>query len=113
MMAVIKKTPYSGLVVMLGAFAFTQSVSRQAAPDQSERVQYGVVLGSYVSRDIALRELAEFSSCKQPVFIPPISLGDSTAVRTMYRVVDESLAGFDEAQIFMGLWLSVVLKMPG
>jgi hypothetical protein len=63
-----------------------------------------VVLGSYVSRDIALRELAEFSSCKKPIFIRPISLGDSAAVRTMYRVVDGPLARFDEAQIFMGLW---------
>ena len=105
MMAMIMKRVFAGLMTMAGVFASTQSMSAQPAPVQSEKARYEVVLGSYVSRDIALRELAEFSTCKQPIFIRPISRNNDGDVRTMYRVVDGPLSRFDEAQIFVGLWL--------
>lgn len=62
---------------------------------------YDVVLGSYVQRPIALRELVKFSTCKQPLFMQP---HDARGV-AMWRVVDGPFTSLTEAEIVRGKWL--------
>ena len=64
---------------------------------------YHIIVGSYLDREIALRELAEFSSCKQPLFVAPIQ-GDSGEVH--YRVIDGPYRTYNEAEIIRQHWLS-------
>ena len=92
-----KQTLLAGLVLW-GLSALAQG-SSSGAPG-SNLAGYDIVLGSYEQRDIALRELAEFAECKQPLFVRVVELDE----RTLYRVVDHGGERFSEAQIVLGVW---------
>lgn len=72
-----------------------------AASRQAPTKGYDVVLGSYVQRPIALRELVKFSTCKQPLFMQPHEVDGVP----MWRVVDGPFASLTEAEIVRGKWL--------
>ena len=69
--------------------------------DANLPTHYQIVLGSYAQRDIALRELVEFTACKQPLYVREQQIKGVT----MWRVVDGPLQHLSEAEIVHQKWL--------
>ena len=85
------------LTLLIGAAV----LSYQSLAQETQQPQYDIVLGSYQSRTIALRELVEFSACKQPLKVTEVVVDDAL----MLRVIDGPFLRFDEAEIVRGKWL--------
>lgn len=93
------------IIVLIGfllpAVGVPEGSAAAAEGRQAPTKGYDVVLGSYVQRPIALRELVKFSTCKQPLFMQP---HDAKGV-AMWRVVDGPFVSLSEAEIVRGKWL--------
>ena len=83
----------------LYATVITVIVTATTVAQASERSFY-VVLGSYLSRDIALRELVEFSDCRAPLMV----MQQPRDGQTYYRVQHGPLVVQAEAQALVNAW---------
>lgn len=73
-----------------------QAIATQEA--RATSVRYHVVLGSYVHRKVALRELQRFSACMAPLFI-------EVQPNDHYRLQYGPISGFKKATAARNLWV--------
>ena len=86
---------------LLALLLFVSASAQGSDVAEPPGLAYEVVLGSYVDRNIALRELTGFSACKQPLIVLPYD----AASGPMFRVVDGPYETFADADIVRAKWL--------